>query len=260
MSRVSKLLGFGVAIIWYAMRMTLSGRNLTASERDVRISFIQQEAGKSLCSILNVSVSVKGNADFDAPRLIVSNHVGLLDAWILASVFRAAFAAKLEIRSWPVVGWIGKATGLIYVDRDKRMNTSTFVSAVQDRMRNDVGVLVFPEGTTNSGMELLPFKTGGFASVENMPRGVVIPVYIWATKINDIGTNGSQRCLVGWPENENMLQNAWKIVGYRSIEIEVLIGSLISTNGRDRKTLARLAQDQVDHLRRSTIIEASEVV
>jgi len=50
-----------------------------------------------------------------------------------------------------------------------------------------------------------------------------------------------------------MWQNAWKIVGFKSIEIEIVVGELISTDGMDRKELARLSQDQVEDLQRSTM-------
>ena len=57
------------------------------------------------------------------------------------------------------------------------MSTGSFVESVRERMRNGVAVLVFPEGMTNADYELLPFKSGGFATVAEMPDGVVLPVY-----------------------------------------------------------------------------------
>ena len=93
------------------------------------------------------------------------------------SQISVAFAAKIEMAKWSVFAWIGRSTGLIYVDRKYRMSTGSFVESVRERMRNGVAVLVFPEGMTNADYELLPFKSGGFATVAEMPDGFVLPVY-----------------------------------------------------------------------------------
>jgi len=253
MKRIWRLARFCTVLVWYAGKMTLSGRGLSDSKRLSHIASLQRDGGQLICRILGVTVSANGLTRIDKPFLIVSNHVGLLDSWVLSSQFSVAFAAKIEMAMWPVFAWIGKSAGLIYVDRESRMSTTSFVETVRERMRNGVAVLVFPEGTTHADTHLLPFKTGGFAAVSGMSDGFVLPVYIWATKIDGSNTTASTRSEVAWSPSESMWQNAWKIVGFKSIEIEIVVGELISTDGLDRKELARLSQDQVEDLQRSTM-------
>lgn len=136
------------------------------------------------------------------------------------------------------------------------MSTGSFVESVRDRMRNGVAVLVFPEGTTNADYELLPFKTGGFAAVAEMPDGFVLPVCIWAKILSGGPATLQSRSEVTWSSRNSMWQSAWKVLGVDTTEMEVLLGELISTEGKDRKELARLSQDQVEALQRSTINSA----
>jgi len=253
MKRIWRLAWFSIVLVWYAGRMTVSGRRLPEAGRFRHIAILQKNGGQRLCQILGVTVSTKGNVRAGRPVLIVSNHVGLLDSWVLASQFFVAFAAKIEMAKWPVFAWIGKSTGLIYVDRENRMSTTSFVESVRERMRNGVAVLVFAEGTTNADSQLLPFKTGGFAAVAGMSDGFVLPVYIWARKLDGSPTTLQTRSAVAWSSSESMWQSAWKIVGFDTIEIGIVVGELISTEGKERKELARLSQDQVEALQRSTM-------
>ncbi len=256
MKRIWGLFGFCIVLIWYAGRMTVSGRRMQEAGRLRCIASLQRKGGQRLCRTLGVTVSTKGDVRVEKPVLVVSNHVGLLDSWVLASQFSVAFAAKIEMAKWAVFAWIGRSTGLIYVDRKHRMSTGSFVESVRERMRNGVAVLVFPEGTTNADYELLPFKTGGFAAVAEMPDGFVLPVYIWAKMLDRGPATLQSRSEVAWSSGNRMWQSAWKVLGVDTTEMEVLLGELISTEGKDRKELARLSQDQVEALQRSTMNSA----
>ncbi len=213
-----------------------------------------------MCSAINVRVSLRGNLPENAGSLVVINHLGVLDPWVLASCFPVALAAKVEMDAWPVFGWVGQSVGLIYVDRERRMNTTGFVEKVQRRMRDGVDVLVFPEGTTSDGVTLRPFKTGGFAAVANMEDGFVLPLYMWARRVNDVNTNPQTRKLVTWPEGTSMISNAWQVLGLKSVDMEILVGDLIPTAGMDRKELAMASQDQVESLMRSTLQDQVETL
>ena len=257
MIRLLRLVRFGVILVWYAGRMSLSGFRLSEKERVRYVALLQQRGGLALCRSIGVNVELDGSYLENRPVLVVSNHLGLLDPWVLSSQFRVAFAAKIEMEAWPIFGWVGRSTGLIYVDRERRMNTGGFVEKIRQRMRDGIGVLVFPEGTTNATDDLLPFKTGGFAAVAGMPDGYVLPVFMWAKRINGVGTKREERRRITWPEGDSMLKNAWGLVGMQSITIEVKVGDLISTAEKDRKRLAKMAQDQVEGLRRLTFVEGN---
>ncbi len=180
--------------------------------------------------------------------LVVANHHGLLDPWILASVLPVAFAAKAEMGTWPVMGWICRTVGIIFVERDRRMATSKFVEELRFAMRAGVRVLVFPEGTTGDGLSIRDFKTAGFAAVGGMEDGAVLPVYHGAVRVDGRPATAAERLRVGWQPGQPMADSAFQWLTMRSIEVEVRIGEAIATAGRDRKELARMSRAAVEEL------------
>ncbi len=232
--------------------MRIGSRGMTADDRYRYLAYRQSEASKKLCRVLGVTVAMSHPVALGKGSLVVSNHVGILDPWILASQMNVAFAAKAEMDRWPVFGWIGRSVQLIYVYRSRRMETESFVDAVQKRMRCGVGVLVFPEGTTSDGCELLPFKTGGFEAVAGMADGYVHPLYFWAEQINGVPTDANTRRQITWPEGQRMLANAWQVLGLQTIVIRIVVSDPIATRDRDRKELAVASQHAVEAMHRAS--------
>ncbi|MDA0379143.1 MAG: lysophospholipid acyltransferase family protein, partial [Bacteroidetes bacterium] len=202
----------------------------------------------SLVRGLRMTTEVRGSIPEGMPSLIVSNHIGTLDPWLLASHFDVAFVAKAEMGSWPVIGFVCKAVGIIFAHRRNVMKTADTVNEIQERMRGGVSVLIFPEGTTSNGRQLLPFKTGGFEAVAGMEDGFVIPMYFHVRRINSQTTTEDERVTVTWSSPQTMVENLWHMLGFRSMHYVIRIGSPIPASGQDRKQLARQAQEAVQQL------------
>ncbi len=103
------------------------------------------------------------------PLLIVANHLSWFDPLLLGAVFprRVWFYTKIEMFSWPVVGWLCKITGQIPVDRGEG-DRSSLVQALA-YLREGKAVVVFPEGTVerqeqmiaaHSGVAMLALRSG----------------------------------------------------------------------------------------------------
>ena len=123
---------------------------------DVRARCLQRHARRTLRA-LNVDVSVSGRVP--AAGFLVSNHLSYLDILVLSSITPAIFVSKSEVRGWPVFGWIARRAGTLFIERAKRSD----VARVNDEAERllDAGMLlvVFPEGTSSDGREVLPFKS-----------------------------------------------------------------------------------------------------
>lgn len=63
--------------------MTVSGRRMQEAARLRHIASLQRKGGQRPYRILGVTVSTKGDVRVEKPVLVVSNHVGLLDSWVL---------------------------------------------------------------------------------------------------------------------------------------------------------------------------------
>lgn len=91
--------------------------------------------------------------------VLAGNHTSILDCFLLMSTTKRNihFLAKKELWSFPK-SIIFAHMGLIPVDRSIH-DKSALTSAYQ-YLNNEALVLVFPEGTTEKGRGLLPFKIG----------------------------------------------------------------------------------------------------
>lgn len=91
--------------------------------------------------------------------LIVSNHLGYLDVFVIGSVIPAIFVAKSDVRGWPAVGLLCRLSGTIFVERNRRHSASASLKAMHAALDSGRPVVIFPEGTSSDGAAVLPFKT-----------------------------------------------------------------------------------------------------
>lgn len=202
-----------------------------------------------LCRILGVHVQIRGRLPERKGMLVVSNHFGVLDPLILASVIPVSFVGKAELKDWPFIGWVAITHGLLLVDRQRRTTVAQFARQVKERLDSGVHVLVFPEGTTSPDDELLPFKTGAFEAVADRQDAYVLPVHLAVDTIEGEPAVGEVRKRVVWSNPDlPFLEHAREVAGIRSMKFTVSIGDPIATDGRDRKALAQVAQEAVQGL------------
>jgi 1-acyl-sn-glycerol-3-phosphate acyltransferase len=113
----------------------------------------------------------------------VANHVSWLDIYALNAGHPLYFVAKAEVAGWPGIGWLARATGTVFIRRDRR-EAGTQVTTLAERLRAGHRLVFFPEGTSTDGRRVLPFRTTLFAAFmgDAMPPGLQVqPVsLIWA--------------------------------------------------------------------------------
>lgn len=111
--------------------------------------------------LIGVRLHVEGRCPRGA-TLIVGNHLSYLDILVLNANADAAapivFVAKSDVAGWPVVGYLCRFVGTLFVDRTSRSTLPQTTYAIADLIAAGVRVMVFPEGTTTSGDRVLPFR------------------------------------------------------------------------------------------------------
>ncbi|KEJ88556.1 lysophospholipid acyltransferase family protein [Sulfitobacter donghicola] len=124
--------------------------------------YITQFVCRNGFRILGMGFSVTGQPMLGRGA-VVANHSSWLDIFSLNAAKRIYFVSKSEVASWPGIGWLARATGTVFIERNParaRAQTELF----QERLLAGHKLLFFPEGTSTDGLQVLPFKTTLFQS------------------------------------------------------------------------------------------------
>ena len=197
--------GYRIAKVWVAINLWISGVRLAVSGRE--------------------------HLDPSRSYVFMSNHRSNADIVALASAlweYQLRWVAKKELLKVPIFGWGVKALKNIIIDRSNHAEAVRTYAAAAERIRRGISVIVFPEGTRGVGVELLPFKKGGFVlAIET------------ATPIVPIGIVGTAAVL---PRRD------WRVEGG---DVEVRIGKPIETAGlsiEDRNQLVASLRQEITAL------------
>lgn len=156
-------LTFGIYGVWFLFRFFIPNR----------VYWRQLAFGRwsdSFARLAGVAVEVIGEPP-KPPFFLVSNHLGYIDIPIIRSVVTGVYVAKHDIGDWPVLGTMIRNMGTIYVNRARRRSIPRAGALVVDTLNGGEGVIVFPEGTSSKGEEVLPFNSSflAFAAKTDIP-------------------------------------------------------------------------------------------
>jgi 1-acyl-sn-glycerol-3-phosphate acyltransferase len=124
--------------------------------------FITQFVCKMTLRIMGIRHEVQGTVMVGSGA-VVSNHVSWFDIFALNASKRIYFVSKAEVAAWPGIGWLARATGTVFIKRDRRDATQQ-VGVFQKRLEAGHKLLFFPEGTSTDGQQVVAFKPTLFAA------------------------------------------------------------------------------------------------
>jgi lyso-ornithine lipid O-acyltransferase len=194
--------------------------------------------------ILNIRVTVTGD-EGQLERggyVIIANHVGYVDGIVLGSIFPILFVSKREVKSWPIVGQWNVLCGTIFINRQRKVQVASLIRQMTRKLKQEANLLLFPEGTSTNGEEMLPFQTVPFAApLRN--RSIIVPVTVTYKTIDDQRVTTANRDSVYWYGDMEFVTHFWDLLALRGIEVLVTIQPKIecfrySDNSAGRKKLA----------------------
>jgi 1-acyl-sn-glycerol-3-phosphate acyltransferase len=113
---------------------------------------------RGVARLLGMRITVKG-APPSGAFLLVANHLSYVDIVLLASQLEARFVAKQEVASWPGIGKLARAVNTLFVDRRFHRGALQTITEMEDAIRRGEGVVLFGEGTSSAGEDVLPIKS-----------------------------------------------------------------------------------------------------
>ena len=192
------------------------------------------------CRVLGLRLTSLGAI----PRsgLLVCNHLSYLDIIALGSLRPCVFVAKREVRGWPLFGWLARAAGTIFVERNCRVAAAAEVARISAAIESGLLVVLFPEGTSSGGATVLPFKSA------LLQAAIAARSPIATAAIDYELSDGSVADEVCYWRDMTLLPHLLNLFGKKSIESTVRF-SPSRRRGGDRKTLARELRAEVAALR-----------
>lgn len=204
------------------------------------------------CPLAGLRVIVRGTPASARPLMLVANHQSWADIIALGHVMPLSFIAKSEVRDWPAFGLLARLQRTIFVERDARHRTADQAHAIADRLTAGDAMVLFAEGTTSDGNEVLPFKTALFgaaqAALRRSDAGVVAiqPVAIAYVRAHGLPLGRFFRPLAAWPGDVSLAPHLLRFLQEGAIDVEISFAEpIVFTGDSDRKAVARAAESAV---------------
>ena len=204
-----------------------------------------------LRTILDIKVTVVGD-EGQLERggyVIISNHVSYVDGIILGSLFPVLFVSKKEVKSWPVIGQWTALCGTIFINRQRKELVPLLIEEISMKLMQEANILLFPEGTSTNGEQMLPFQTAPLAAPLRK-RAIIVPVTLTYKSVEDKPVSVANRDLIYWYGDMSFVTHFWKLLSLRGIEAMVTIQPKIECfryedNSAGRRKLAEDCYDRV---------------
>lgn len=160
---LSRLIAIGV---WtgalYGLRVLALPLALVRPRLFRRFHFgLMQRWARGTARCMGLTIEAEGPAPAP-PYLLAANHLSYVDIVALQTLCGCVFLAKAEVSRWPLIGFLARTTGTLFVDRTRRADLPRAVEAVSQVVSEGRGVVFFPEGTSTDGASVLPFKPSLF--------------------------------------------------------------------------------------------------
>ncbi|MBS0469968.1 MAG: 1-acyl-sn-glycerol-3-phosphate acyltransferase [Proteobacteria bacterium] len=161
--------------------------------------------------------------------LIVANHTSWLDIIIFSAATRVSFVAKAEVATWPLFSTLAKLQETVFVERTRRTATGEARDQIRERLLAGDTLVLFPEGTSNDGNKVLPFKSALMGAVEARVRdahGHDRPVKVQPVSTAYVGLHGmpmgrENRPLFAWYGDMELVPHLWEALLTGPIEVVV---------------------------------------
>lgn len=198
---------------------------------------------KTTLDVLGVEVKVFGDMAHTGPLLLVSNHISWLDILLFLSLRPVRFVSKAEVESWPIVGHYAHACRTLFIQRTIKRDALKLVQVMSEALSMGDMVAIFPEGTTTTGVEVLPFHANLFESVMASHAAIQAAGVLYVSSANHLPITTPS-----FTGSDTLVGSIWRILGLKGFEAWVQWGAVEESQGSDRRALAKKSWSQVQHL------------
>jgi 1-acyl-sn-glycerol-3-phosphate acyltransferase len=184
---------------------------------------------KGVMAIIGYDVVMRGDRlENGSPVLYVANHASYLDIIVLGSLLHGYFVAKSEVAGWAGFGFLARISRTVFIERS-RGATARERNGLLARFDLGESLILFPEGTSNDGNHVMPFKSSFFSVAEGEVRGAdgtprpvaVQPVSVAYTMLDGLPITRALRPFLAWYGDMTLAPHLIGALGMGRITVEV---------------------------------------
>jgi 1-acyl-sn-glycerol-3-phosphate acyltransferase len=220
--------------------LTLASLVLPVANRNARTAIIQWWC-RRLLRCFNITLTTSGALPGKDTHgvLFVANHISWVDIHAINSLLPVRFVAKLEVRNWPVFGYLVRKSGTIFINRTRQRDAARVVQIASNALKLRDNLCVFPEGTTTEGTQVLPFKSSLIQAAIDA-NTIVIPVAIRYAQ-----PDGSLNLAAAYAGETTMVESMLAFIHMRTPTVHLHFCQPILAREMSRQALAELAHTEI---------------
>ena len=223
--------GLIIAGIVFPVLHFIFSANKAKTKRDIlKIHWL-----KVFSSIMKLSVIREGELPKDG-ALLISNHISWLDIIVIGQYLPVYFVAKSDISSWPIIGYLSRQGGTIFIRRGNKKSIKETTEKMIWVLKQNSNIVAFPEGTTTSGNEVLSFHASLFQPAL-LTKSVIQPVVIQYE-----GAAKHQAPFIG---EDDFVRHLIKMLCLDKVEVRLSFLPVIKSLGKDRHTVSVEAREKI---------------
>jgi len=204
---------------------------------------------RAVCRLLGLRIKVTGKPVTGEGVLMLANHASWLDIVLLSAITPLSFVAKAEIAGWPIFGTLARLQRTVFVARERRNQTGAVANEIGARLAAGDCLVLFPEGTSHDGNDVLPFKSALLGAAEARRtdgRHVTVqPVSIAYTGCHGMPMGREIRPFFAWYGNMEMAPHLWEALKAGPVDVTVSFHPTATMDRMSRKELAQAARAEV---------------
>jgi 1-acyl-sn-glycerol-3-phosphate acyltransferase len=208
---------------------------------------------RTVCVLLGVRITILGTPPRHHAVLILANHVSWLDILVMTATVPVIFVAKSEVARWPLIGWVARARGTVFVERGQRQRTIAANAEIARHLAEGQPIVLFAEGTSSDGNRVLPFRSAlvgalreALAQVEAGKHIAVQPLSVGYTGLLGMPMGRQHRPVVAWYGDRDLVSHLRQFLRRGAVEVTLSWGEPVTYDpGADRKAMVRTLEGVV---------------
>ncbi|MDP1614239.1 MAG: lysophospholipid acyltransferase family protein [Methylococcales bacterium] len=206
-----------------------------ASKARIQRDLIKKQWLRWFSAIVNLHIIKDGELP-EQPAIVVSNHISWLDIIVIGQYLPAHFVAKSDILSWPVIGFLSRQAGTIFIRRGDKKHILATAEKMIWLLKQNSNIIAFPEGTTTKGNEVLSFHASLFQPAL-LTKSTIQPIAIQYQ-----GMAKEHAPFVG---DDAFVPHLIKMLALEKIEVQLSFLPVVNTSGKNRHSVSHETRELI---------------